>query len=156
VTDPNPPITYSDLNNAIRILSIHPFYPITLPPVLCLLLAYAIEWYNLLPYRLPRWLRYAIPRIPGDIKYLQPGLFSICTHLVASDTEARKPVEDGGLGYRGVLTTLQGMTLEVLEWNREHPSDQVGTLKRAYTTSVTLAETIQRLGVNVADTKCNE
>ncbi|VUC20989.1 unnamed protein product [Clonostachys rosea] len=147
VTDPNPPITYRDLYNVIKFLSLHSFHVVVLPPVLVLLLSHVIEWYVLLPYRYP-FLRYLLPQIRGDLRHLQPGLFSICTHLVVSDLEARKPVEDGGLGYRGVLTTLQGMVWEVLEWNREHENEQDKTYARKpYTTSVELAEEIQKLGV---------
>ena len=119
VTDPNPPISYRDLYNAISTLSVHPFRTITLPPVLIVLLSYAVEWYHLLPYRIPR-LRGILPEIKGDLRHLQPGIISICTHLVGSDADTRKPVDEGGLGYRGVITTMEGMVLEILEWNREH------------------------------------
>ncbi|CAH0003132.1 unnamed protein product [Clonostachys byssicola] len=147
VTDPNPPITYRDLYNVIKFLSLHSFHVVVLPPILILLLSHIIEWYILLPYRY-MLLKHILPEIRGDLKYLQPGLFSICTHLVVSDSEARKPVEEGGLGYRGVLTTLQGMVWEVLEWNREHGSEHDKThARKAYTTSVELAEQIQKLGV---------
>lgn len=119
VTDPNPPITYGDMYTAISTLSIHGFRAEPVSPVLILLASHAIEWLNLLPHRVP-WLARFIPEIKGDAKRLQPALFSICTHLVASDAEARKPVSKGGIGYEGVLTTMQGMALEVLEWNTEH------------------------------------
>ncbi|CAG9947497.1 unnamed protein product [Clonostachys rosea f. rosea IK726] len=147
VTDPNPPITYRDLYNVIKFLSLHSFHVVVLPPILVLLLSHVIEWYILLPCRYP-FLQPFLPQIRGDLKYLQPGLLSICTHLIVSDSEARKSVEEGGLGYRGVLTTLQGMVWEVLEWNREHESEDEKTHgRKAYTTSVELAEQIQKLGV---------
>lgn len=145
VTDPNPAISYSDLYRTISTLSVYPFRAVVVPPVLILLMAYFVEFWNLIPYRLPflnRWF----PRITGDARHLQPGLFSICTHLVASDVEARKPVLEGGLGYSGVLTTQQGMVLELLEWNREHDTaaslttDQQVKTKRLYTTSISLAD----------------
>ncbi|KAK7214926.1 hypothetical protein V2G26_002929 [Clonostachys chloroleuca] len=147
VTDPNPPITYRDLYNVIKFLSLHSFHVVVLPPILILLLSHVIEWYVLLPYRYS-FLKHLLPPIRGDLKYLQPGLFSICTHLVVSDSEARKSIEEGGLGYRGVLTTLQGMVWEVLEWNREHGSEHDKPhARKVYTTSVELAEQIQKLGV---------
>lgn len=152
VTDPNPPITYRDLYNAVKVLSLHSFYVVVLPPVLVLLISHVIEWYNLLPYRYPLMKR-IIPVIKSDAKYLQPGLFSICTHLVMSDADARKSVEDGGLGYKGVLTTLEGMTLEVLEWNREHVKEELLSSRKPYTTSVDLAEKIQQLGAGAARMK---
>jgi hypothetical protein len=145
VTDPNPPIPYSDLYKVISTLSIHSFRVLVLPPVLMLLLAHVVEWYNLLPYRFP-FMRKVLPEIKGDAKHLQPGLFSICTHLVASDEDARLPIDKGGLGYAGVMTTLQGMVLEVLEWNREHAHENNKVVRKPYTTSVSLAEKLRKLG----------
>jgi hypothetical protein len=144
VTDPNPPITYADLYSVIRTLSVHPFRTITVPPVVILLLAHGVEFYADLPYKHP-WLRRFLPALKGDIRHLKPGIFSICTHLIASDAEARASVSEGGLGYSGVLTTLEGMTLEVLEWNREHADD--ASMRKAYTTSVSLADHIQKIGL---------
>ncbi|KAH9991507.1 NAD(P)-binding protein [Xylariaceae sp. FL0662B] len=144
VTDPNPPITYGDLYCAVQTLSVHPFYTIKLPPVVMLLLAYAVEMYSDLPCKYP-FLRKFLPELGGDIRLVKPGLFSICTHLVGSDAEARKPVSEGGLGYSGVLTTLEGMALEVLEWNREHVDD-VKT-RKVYTTSISLADQIRKIRV---------
>lgn len=60
-----------------------------------------------------------LPKLPGDVAYLEPGLFSICTHLFGSIEEASKPVTHGGLGYQGIVTALDGMCQELLEWNRE-------------------------------------
>ncbi|CAJ2509187.1 Uu.00g142130.m01.CDS01 [Anthostomella pinea] len=142
VTDPNPPIRYNDLYTAIKTLSVHPFTTIPVPPIVILLLSHAVEIYSDLPYKFP-FLRPILPALKGDIKHLKPGLLSICTHLVVVDSEAMKPVAEGGLGYTGVLTTLEGMTLEILEWNEEHVDD-VKT-RKVYTTSISLAETIQKL-----------
>ncbi|KAI9685812.1 MAG: hypothetical protein M1820_010726, partial [Bogoriella megaspora] len=145
VTDPNPPIAFSDLYNAISTLCIHPFRTLVLPPAPLLVFSHIVEWYNELPYRLPLLARF-IPQITGDARHLQPGLFSICTHLIASDAEARKAVAQGGLGYEGVMTTMQGMVLEILEWNREHEAHQESdgaasvAKKKLYTTSVMLAD----------------
>ncbi|RYO73923.1 hypothetical protein DL766_005882 [Monosporascus sp. MC13-8B] len=142
VTDPNPPIAYEDLYLIIKTLSVHPFRTIYLPPVFILLLSHAVEWYSEMPYKYPL-LKRVLPELKGDIRHLKPGIFSITTHLIASDAEARKPVSEGGLGYSGVLTTLEGMTLEALEWNEEHTDDV--TTRKAYTTSVTLADQIKKL-----------
>ena len=145
VTDPNPPISYSDLYRAISTLSVHPFRTITLPPVLIVILSHLTEWYYLLPYRVPL-LRRLLPELRGELKHLQPGIISICTHLIASDADARSPVDKGGLGYHGVLTTLEGMVLEILEWNREHESVDGGALeRRLYTTSITLGQQLRKV-----------
>ncbi|KAF4553761.1 URM1-like protein [Elsinoe fawcettii] len=129
VTDPNPPITYNDLYTAIKVLSRFPFETVQLPPGLMLLISYLVEWYCLLPFHLPI-LGNILPSITSDLKLLQPGLFSICTHAVGIDTEARKPVAEGGLGYEGLLTTMEGMTLEILDYNRDHQDEPTGPATR--------------------------
>lgn len=147
VTDPNPPIRYKDLYMAVKTLSIHPFLDIPVEPVLMLVLSHFLEWYSLLPYKMPLVAR-LLPKLSGDIRYLKPGLFSICTHLVSSNNaEISKPLEQGGLGYRGVITTLDGMVSEVLEWNKEHASEDGSLKRKAYTTSVAAAEKIRQLGI---------
>ncbi|KAI0206629.1 hypothetical protein F4808DRAFT_1103 [Astrocystis sublimbata] len=149
VTDPNPPIAYSDLYSAVRVLSCHSFVTLQLPPVLMLVMSHMIELYSELPF-LPfpfSLLGKLLPPPQGDVRHLKPGLFSITTHLIASNSEASKPVSEGGLGYQGVYTTLEGMVLEVLEWNREHEQldEGAGKSKKAYTSSISLAEQIQKL-----------
>lgn len=119
------------------------------------LVSYLVEFYTLLPYRLPSSLAPFIPPLSGDIKHLQPGLFSICTHLVADNADAGMAVSDGGLGYRGVLTTLEGMCQELVDWNREQEEHAAqaalvadGTKGvRYFHSSVSLAEQMQRVGL---------
>ncbi|KAK3291483.1 uncharacterized protein B0H64DRAFT_303528, partial [Chaetomium fimeti] len=144
VTDPNPPISYSDLYNAISTLSVRPFRTVTLPPVFVAVLSYAVEWHRLLPYRIP-FLRRFLPDVKGALRHLQPGIISICTHLTGSDADARKPADRGGLGHHGVITTLEGMVLEILEWNREHQGHNGGPRgKKLYTTSTSVAEQLRQ------------
>ncbi|KUI54180.1 Sterol-4-alpha-carboxylate 3-dehydrogenase, decarboxylating [Cytospora mali] len=156
VTDPNPPIYYRDLYSLVSQLTTTPFRILELPPLPMLLLSYCIEFYSLLPARFPLLARYLRP-LSGDVKHLQPGLFSICTHLVANNSVISKPVEQGGLGYRGVLTTLDGMCQELFDWNKEqeeHAKKDVAPAKNSsgrtapkwYRNSVSLAEEIQKLG----------
>ncbi|KAI1756228.1 hypothetical protein F4782DRAFT_537989 [Xylaria castorea] len=148
VTDPNPPITYGDLYLAIKVLSRHSFTTVNLPPVLMLLLSHIIELYSelrFMPFPFST-LGKLLPSLGGDVQHLKPGLWSIATHLIGSNSEVSKPVSEGGLGYQGVMTTLEGMVLEVLEWNREHEHLGEEKTRKAYTTSVSLAEKIQKLG----------
>ncbi|KAI0099785.1 hypothetical protein GGR51DRAFT_535080 [Nemania sp. FL0031] len=150
VTDPNPPISYGDLYSAIKVLSRHSFTTLPLPPVLMLIISHIVELYSELPF-LPfpfSIFGKLLPPLQGDVRHLKPGLFSITTHLIASNSEVSKPASEGGLGYQGVMTTLEGMVLEVLEWNREHEhlGEGEGKSRKAYTTSVSLAEKIQKLG----------
>ncbi|KAK0632487.1 hypothetical protein B0T14DRAFT_34574 [Immersiella caudata] len=141
VTDPNPPITYGDLYFLIKTLAVTPFRTISLPPVPMVLLSYLVEGYSLLRLKWPAvcWI---LPAISGDVKHLKPALFTICTHLIASNDTASQPVKSGGLGFSGVFTTLEGMTQEVVEWNRVHQA--AGTKDVTYQSSVSLAEEIQK------------
>ncbi|KAK4126980.1 NAD(P)-binding protein [Parathielavia appendiculata] len=141
ITDPNPPISYRDLYFLVQTLAVTPFRIFALQPVVVMLLSYPIEWYSLALARFP-CLRKVLPELAGEVKHLKPGIFSICAHLVASNDVASRPVSDGGLGYTGVLTTLEGMTMEVLEWNRDH-KDVVGA-RKSYTNSVSLADDIAK------------
>ncbi|KAJ9131737.1 NAD(P)-binding protein [Pleurostoma richardsiae] len=143
VTDPNPPVTYGDLYLLLRTLTVTPFRIIWLPPLPMLLLSYIIEAYSLLRVRFPV-TQYILPEISGDIKHLKPALFSITTHLVANNAAASRPVDEGGIGYRGILSTLEGMCQEVLDWNREHLESNGNG--KVYSSSVRLAEEIQKLG----------
>ncbi|KAK9788114.1 putative Vitamin b6 transporter bsu1 [Seiridium cardinale] len=145
VTDPNPPITYGDLYMAVKTLSIHPFLDVHVPPIVILVLSYCVEWYSLLPYRVS-FLKRFLPEVKGDIRHMKPALLSICTHLLGTNAESSKPVQEGGLGYKGLLTTIEGMALEILEWNREHATANGSLGRRVYTTSVAAAEKIQQLG----------
>lgn len=155
VTDPNRPIYYGDLYGLLSKLAITPFRLVSLPPMPLVLVSYLVEFYSLLPYRLPSGLARFMPPLSGDIKHLQPGLFSICTHLVADNADSSMAVTDGGLGYRGVLTTLEGMCQELVEWNREQEehATQAALVAdgakgvRYFHSSVSLAEQMQKVGL---------
>ncbi|KAI3391814.1 hypothetical protein diail_6776 [Diaporthe ilicicola] len=154
ITDPNPPIYYGDLYSLLSKLAITPFKIVIVPAIPLVLLSYLVEFYTLLPFRLPGGLARFVPPLSGDVKHLQPALFSICTHLVADNADAGKAVTDGGLGYRGVLTTLEGMCQELVEWNQEQEEharraalesvEGTGAV-RYFHSSVSLAEQIQKM-----------
>lgn len=146
ITDPNPPISYRDLYFLVQTLATTPFRTLPLQPIVMVLLSYPIEWYCLALARHP-FLRRVLPELAGEAKHLKPAIFSICTHLVGSNAVASQPVSSGGLGYTGVLTTLEGMTQEVVEWNRDH-RDTVGA-RKAYQTSVSLADEIAKAAAAV-------
>lgn len=155
ITDPNPPIYYGDLYGLLSKLATTPFRMISLPPMPFVLVSYLVEFYTLLPFRLPSSLARFVPPLSGDIKHLQPGLFSICTHLVADNADAGRAVGDGGLGYRGVLTTLEGMCQELVDWNREQEEHATQAARapdgpkgvRYFHSSVSLAEQMQKVGL---------
>ncbi|CAK7272939.1 hypothetical protein SEPCBS57363_005400 [Sporothrix epigloea] len=145
ITDPNPPIQFSDLWLAIEKLSVTPFRTISLVPVQMLLLSYAIEAYITLPLRFPL-LKNILPPLTGDVKHLQPALFSIVTHLYATNDPVGKPVKEGGLGYRGLVTTTDGVTQQLLDWNLEHKGlDDSAWTK--YRSSVSMAAELEQIGV---------
>ncbi|KAK7965214.1 hypothetical protein PG988_010218 [Apiospora saccharicola] len=75
-----------------------------LQPALLLLVAYVIELCDALGRNVPGfgWIR---PR--GQVALLMPATFSVSTHTPATDAAAQRPVAAGGLGYRGVYTTLE-------------------------------------------------
>ncbi|KAK4151876.1 3beta-hydroxysteroid-dehydrogenase/decarboxylase [Chaetomidium leptoderma] len=140
ITDPNPPISYHDLHFLIQTLATTPFRVLPLQPIIMVLVSYPIEWFSLALAKFP-FLRRVVPELTGEVKHLKPAIFSICTHLVASNKVASSPISSGGLGYTGVLTTLEGMAQEVVEWNRDHRRHAAGAKKR-YQTSVSLADEI--------------
>lgn len=141
VTDPNPPIAYRDLYLLIETLAITPFRTLTLQPAMVILLSHVLEAYIFFRLTSPV-LGAILPPLSGDIKHLRPALLSICTHLVASNELVGLPVSSGGLGYTGVLTTLEGMTQEVVEWNQIHRA--ASGKEVSYRSSVALADDIQK------------
>ncbi|KAH8668932.1 hypothetical protein BX600DRAFT_510984 [Xylariales sp. PMI_506] len=148
VTDPNPAVRYGDVYGAVQALSIHGLKLLKVQPVPLVLLSHVLEWYSLLPHRFP-FLRAVAPPLTGDIRYMKPGLFSICTHILGSNDDISRPVAEGGLGFRAVVTSLDGMVGQILEWNREHATEEGKSKKKVYTSSVTAAEKIRQLGLGI-------
>ncbi|KAL2146862.1 hypothetical protein VTI28DRAFT_1965 [Corynascus sepedonium] len=120
VTDPGPPITFSDVYAAAEQLSATPTRALPQQPVALLLVAHAIEAWCLLLTRLPFLTSLFGLREPaGPIHMLQPSVFSVSIHTVVDDSAARKSVAEGGIGYSGGCTTIEGVCQQILEWNRE-------------------------------------
>jgi len=129
ITDPNPPVSFSDIYNLLSMTSATGFTTQNIQPIFMLLLAYPIELYTLARTFFPA-LHSILPELPSDIYMLQPTLFSVsCAHVIANDSAAQKSVQEGGIGYRGVRTSLEGMCMEVKAWNQEHrnayPQDRI-------------------------------
>ncbi|KAK8088136.1 hypothetical protein PG997_003097 [Apiospora hydei] len=106
ITDPNPPPTFRDIYDVCETLAKTPCKVQVLPPAPMLLIAFAIEVCDMLGRQLPSLLGWLRPQ--GQIAMLQPATFSVSTHTPATDAAAQRPVAAGGLGYRGVYTTLEG------------------------------------------------
>jgi len=104
-------MTYGDVYLLLSTLA-HPSTPVSfpvVPPLLFLLMAYIIETYVVLRHRYFPFL----PKIADDLEPLQPSMLSVSTlHLVYDDSRAR--IE---LGYSPKMGTLEGLCLQVKEWN---------------------------------------
>lgn len=128
ITDPNPPVAFMDVYNAITELSVAPASVSFPPPVLLLIVAHLVEAWCLLLARFPfltdvLGLREPMP----PLLWLQPSVFSTSSHSIIDDSAARRRVEHGGLGYRGVCTTMEGVCEQILCWNRERAQEGLGT-----------------------------
>ena len=126
---------------------------VKLLPVVMLLISYCIEFYCLSLVRFP-WLKVVFTEFGEYSGYngnearlfnLQPSLFTICTHLIANDAKARKPLEEGGLGYKGIWTTLEGMCNEVKRWNDKYSK----TVKKTRARSNSIDEMVENLAAVV-------
>lgn len=121
VTDLGPPIAFADIYAAGEHLSATRVRTKRQSPLALLSVAYAIEAWCLLLARLPFLTSVLGWREPsGPIHMLQPAIFSVSIHTIIDDSAARKSIADGGFGYRGGCTTIEGVCEQILEWNREH------------------------------------
>jgi len=142
VTDPGPAICFKDLHKAVKELAVTPkpmgeVYP---PPVVMLLVAQAIEAWSLLLDRLPFLTSVFGWKEPsGDLAQLQPAVFTASAFMICDDSAARRSVEKGGLGYRRGCNTLEGICMQVLEWNREQEEEARGGKKSG---SVSVSEKV--------------
>ncbi|KAI0469804.1 hypothetical protein GGR56DRAFT_244283 [Xylariaceae sp. FL0804] len=118
VTDAGPPPTFGDMYHLLELTAEKPpIKVIILQPGLMLVLAHVVELFSigsLMPV-----LKWIVPRPRGDLALLQPAVFTAGTHYLATDSLARRSVEDGGIGLRHVHNTIEGMCQQVLEWNVE-------------------------------------
>ncbi|KAI9655374.1 MAG: hypothetical protein M1821_005521 [Bathelium mastoideum] len=113
ISDPNAPPTCASLYRVLTTLTDCKYVAVPFVPVL--ILAHIIEAYTLFVFRYPFFARtFGLREPTGEISILQPAMLkSAGVHQFGFSTQAEKRVEDGGLGYRGVCTTLEGMCAEV-------------------------------------------
>ncbi|KAI0711376.1 NAD(P)-binding protein [Earliella scabrosa] len=122
VADAGPPPTYGEVYRGVTQLTDGGVTFMRLSPTAMLMFANLIEGYCLARHALLRaaapvkLLAKLLPPLGGDIVYLQPSMWSLTqVHLIFDDSRARKPAEEGGLGYNGHVTTLQGVCKVVSE-----------------------------------------
>ncbi|KAK7036585.1 hypothetical protein VNI00_011518 [Paramarasmius palmivorus] len=118
ITDPGPPATSGDTQSAIAYFvkrfsgGTKAYATKELSPTFITLLAYFVEtWY------LARQRFGFLPAVPETLRPLQPSTVGLSIiHPVVDDSRARLPVEKGGLGYEGVVDTLEGTARCVKEY----------------------------------------
>ncbi|KIJ14525.1 hypothetical protein PAXINDRAFT_78955 [Paxillus involutus ATCC 200175] len=116
VTDAGPPPTYGDVHTALTTLDNETVFPV-FPATFMLGISHIIELICSTKALLStskssfgRIVANMIPTISGDTVNLQPSLFALTSvHLIFDDSRARLPPNQGGLGYNGPYTTLQGL-----------------------------------------------
>ena len=117
VKDPGPPLTYGDAFLTLKTLTNGETSFPSVSPTILLLLAHMIELYYLTRHFLlasAPFIGSIIPPIPDELVKLQPAAFRVIEiHVIVDDSMARLPPEKGGLGYKGVCTTLEGLHLLV-------------------------------------------
>ena len=116
VTDNGPPVRFKDLY-LIFMTSRTSGFIVTYPsPLLLLLFAHVIEAWSIVVNRFPFIQRF-LPEPTGDISLLQPSTFVSASNCIVDDSSARKSPEEGGIGYRAVCTSLEGVCSQVVAWN---------------------------------------
>lgn len=119
VTDPGPAFSFQDFYGLAAQLSVTPFHATCPPPLPLLLLAYAVEAWCVALVRAPFLARLGLAEPASPLAYLQPSVFAVATFLFADDGMARRSVEEGGIGYTGVVDSLHGICEQLLAWNQE-------------------------------------
>jgi len=118
IADPGAAPSFADTYNVMRVCN--GVVVTQLPPVLVLAIAYALEAYALLLARFAGLAALGFAEVAGPLAILQPSVMTTCTaHQYCFDGPARKSVEEGGLGYRGVGTSLDGMVNQAVLYNQE-------------------------------------
>lgn len=114
VTDPNPPVRFSDVYQLLQNLSVTKIRFSIIPPIALFPFSHLVEWYDLLTFYVP-----SLPKLQYPLVFLQPALFGVgSVHTVIDDRFARAKPADGGLGYHPPVDTMRGLCFQVSEWNK--------------------------------------
>ncbi|KAJ8087286.1 hypothetical protein PM082_006116 [Marasmius tenuissimus] len=123
ITDPGPPITWPDCYLALAYFVDHfskgkakygfkPISPTIISVIANINETYYVTRHKMLssPSTLIRRVGSFIPPLPALLVPLQPSTIGLSTiHPLVDDSRARLPVEKGGLGYVGVVDTMEGI-----------------------------------------------
>ncbi|KAK0667176.1 hypothetical protein QBC41DRAFT_141160 [Cercophora samala] len=120
ITDAGPPITFRDMALACETLSEAKFSYSEASPLVIHTIAHMMEFWSLLLARFPfltEWFGWREAK--GPIRMLQPAVLNVGIHSVVDDSKARKRVEEGGIGYTPVASTLEGIVTQIGEFNED-------------------------------------
>jgi hypothetical protein len=114
MTDPNEGVAFGDIYRLLAVLN--NFRQIEVPALPMIMLAHVIEWYTLSRVTVPP-LRWVMPKLPHLLSQLQPATINVAnSHQFSNNTIIERSVEYGGLGYRGIYNTLEGMCTQMKLW----------------------------------------
>lgn len=125
VTDAGPAIQWYDFFRAAKQLAVTPMEVTRLPPLPLYLIAHLVESWSLLLARVPFLTRLGLREPSGPARDLQPSIFTPAAFIMVVDEEARKSVEDGGIGYKALCTTLEGVCDQIWRWNQDKEKEGV-------------------------------
>lgn len=135
VTDAGPPIAYSDCYRVAEVLTEEKVKFQVLSSSLMLLFAHVVQAYYLTTHLLPQstnlFLRTVgnfLPKLPSLFVALQPSLWNLTNvHLIFDSSNARARPEAGGLGYKPLWTSLEGLCQLVLDYQSGRVADHSRT-----------------------------
>jgi nucleoside-diphosphate-sugar epimerase len=131
VTDTGPAIQWYDFFRAAKQLAVTPMEVTMLPPLPLYLIAHLVEFWSLLLAKVPFLTRLGLHEPRGPTRDLQPSIFTPAAFIMVVDKEARKSVEDGGIGYKGLCTTIEGVCDQIWRWNQEQGSVANGIARKS-------------------------
>lgn len=131
VTDNGQAIQWYDFFRAAKQLAVTPMEVTKLAPLPLYLIAHLVEGWSLLLARAPFLTRLGLHEPRGPARDLQPPIFTPSAFIMVVDDEARKAVEDGGIGYKGLCTTLEGVCDQIWRWNQEQEGVENGVARKS-------------------------
>ncbi|KAH8176051.1 3-beta hydroxysteroid dehydrogenase/isomerase family protein [Sarocladium implicatum] len=118
VTDDGPPLRLGDVHKILNLASTNGLRVTYPPPLLMLLGAYIVETWALAVTHAP-YLAALLGEPRDPVILFQPAVFSVAVSAAVDDSTARKPPEEGGLGYKSACTSLEGMITQAAAHGNE-------------------------------------